>query len=93
LEILRRNDACNWSVVLAIAKIGDETAIPHLIDTIPAGGMDTEARSKAIEEITGLSLDGIRDKWGLLFYDNLKEFHKAMHDWWATHKHLAKIKR
>lgn len=94
LELLRRNDACDWSVVRAIAKIGDETAIAPLIDTIPAGGaMDTEARFKAIEEITGLSLDGIRGKWGLLYYNNLREFHTAMHEWWATHKHLAKIKR
>ena len=94
LELLHQNNACNWSVVLAIAKVGDETAIPHLIDTIPAGGaMDTEARFKAIEEITGLSLDGIRGKWGLLYYDNLKEFHKAMHEWWATHRHQAKVKR
>lgn len=94
LELLRENDACNWSIVSAIAKIGDETAIADLIDTIPAGGaMDTEARFKAIEEITGLSLDGMRDKWGLLFYDNLNEFHKAMHEWWATHKHRQRVRR
>jgi len=55
--------------------------------------MDAEARFRAIEEITGLSLDGIRSKWGLLYYDNLKAFHRAMHEWWATHKHLATIKR
>ena len=94
LEILRKSDACNWAVVSAVAKVGDETAIADLINTIPAGGaMDAEARFKAIEEITGLSLNKIRDKWGLLYYDNLQQFHKAMHDWWAAHKHLAKIKR
>ena len=93
LEILRKRDACAWAVVLAMAKIGDETAINDLIDTISSGGgMEAEARLKAIEEITGLSLDGIRDKWGLLYYGKLKEFHKAMHEWWDANRHLAKIK-
>ena len=93
LEILRKGDACAWAAVLAVAKIGDETAIKDLINTITSGGgMEAEARLKAIEEITGLSLDGIRDKWGLLYYGKLKEFHKAMHEWWDAHRHLAKIK-
>jgi hypothetical protein len=91
LEILRKNDACSWAVVLTVAKIGDKTAIPDLINTIPAGGaMDTEARFKAIEEITGLSLDGIRNEWGLLYYGKLEQFHKAMHEWWDAHQHLAR---
>ena len=94
LEILRRSDECNWAAVLAIGAIGDETAIKDLINTIPAGGaMDAEARFKAIEQITGLSLDPIRNKWGLLYYDNLPQFHQAMHEWWAANKHLAKIKK
>jgi PBS lyase HEAT-like repeat len=91
LEILRKTDACSWAVVRAIGKIGDETAIPDLIDSIPDGGaMDAEARLKAIEEITGLSLDGIRKEWGLLYYGKLEQFHKAMHEWWQSNKHLAK---
>lgn len=93
LEILRSPGECSYAVVLAIAKIGDETAIKDLIDSIPPGGAnDAEARYKAIEEITGLSLDPIRNKWGSLFYDNLPQFHLAMHEWWAANKHLAKIK-
>ena len=94
LEILRRSDECNWAAVLAVGALGDETAIKDLINTIPAGGAnDAEARFKAIEQITGLSLDPIRNKWGLLFYDNLPQFHQAMHQWWAANKHLAKIKK
>ncbi len=95
LEILRSPGECSYAVVLAIAKLGDETAIKHLIDSIPpGGGNDAEARYKAIEEITGLSLDPIRNKWGTLFYDNnLRQFHRAMHEWWAANKHRAKIKK
>lgn len=88
LEMLRERDACDWAVVRAIAEIGDETAIPDLIDTIPEGGfMDAEARFKAIEEITGLSLDAIRKEWGLLYYGKLEQFHKAMHEWWQANEH------
>jgi len=94
LERLRRNDDCNWAAVSAVATLGDETAIKDLIDTIPAGGaMDADARLKAIEEITGLSLRAIRDKWGLLYYGKLQEFHQAMHEWWDANKDLAKIKK
>ena len=93
-EILRQRDYCAWAAVEAIAKIGDETAITHLIDTIPAGGaIDSDPRLKAIEEITGLSLHNMREKWGLLYYNNLEQFKKAMREWWEEHKHLAKIKK
>ena len=93
-QILRQRDGCSWAAVWAIGKIGDETAIPHLIDTIPPGGAnDAETRLKAIEEITGLSLNDMRAKWGLLYYDKLEQFHQAMHKWWEEHKHLAKIKK
>jgi hypothetical protein len=93
LEIIRKQNACSNPAVRTVANIGDETAIPILIDTIPDGGaMDAEARLKAIEEITGLSLDGIRKEWGLLYYGKLKQFHKAMHEWWDAHKRSAKIK-
>jgi hypothetical protein len=91
LEMLRERDGCDWAVVRAIAEIGDETAIPDLIDTIPEGGfMDAEARFKAIEEITGLWLDAIRKEWGLLYYGKLEQFHKAMHEWWQANEHFAK---
>jgi hypothetical protein len=94
IELLRKPSECSWPVVPAIGAVGDETAVKDLIDTITDGGaMDAEARFQAIEEITGLSLQHIRDKWGLLYYGKLAEFHQAMHEWWAANKHLAKIKK
>jgi len=88
LRLLRDRKPCNGFLVTTIAELGDDSAVPILIDTIPAGGTrDSEARLKAIEEITGLSLQEMREEWGLLYYgDKLDRFHKAMHKWWEENK-------
>ena len=81
-EILHINRSCSSAAAQLIGEIGDETAIPDLIDTIPAGGAnDADVRLAAIEKITGLSLVEIRKKWGLIYGSQLEQFHKAMYDW------------
>jgi hypothetical protein len=88
LRLLRDGKPCNGFLVPAIAELGDDSAVPLLIDTFPAGGTrDSEARLKAIEEITGLSLQDTREQWGLLYYgDKLDKFRNAMHKWWEENK-------
>jgi hypothetical protein len=87
LRELRRGRAFNGELVPAIAAVGDETAVPVLIDTIPASGEERQLR--AIETITGLSLEPMRQRWGLTYYHTLGAFHQAMHEWWEENRHHA----
>ena len=92
LKVLHDKKPCNGFLVPAIAALGDDTAVPPLIDSIPAGGYrDADARLKAIEAITGLSLKEMREEWGLLYYgEKLQKFHSAMREWWEKNKHKSR---
>jgi HEAT repeat protein len=90
---LKEGKACNGVLVPAIGELGDDSVVPLLIDTVPVGGYgNAEARLKAIEAITGLSLKAMREDWGrLAFYgDKLPQFRRAMHQRWATNKHESR---
>ena len=95
LTLLKERKSCNGALVPTISELGDDTAVVPLIDSIPAGGgCDSEARLKAIESITGLSLAEMREQWGLLYYgDKLGKFHKAMYMWWNKNKANSKNAR
>lgn len=88
LKVLKQGKPCSGFLAPAIGRLGDDTAVPILIDTIPAGGtMDVGRRLKAIEQITGLSLSAIREEWGLVYYgEKHRQFLKAMHVWWEENK-------
>jgi len=88
LAVLKQGKPCNGFLVPAIGTLGDDTAIPTLIDTIPAGGSTgADRRFKAIEKITGLSLSAIREEWGLTYPgERHRQLLETMHVWWDENK-------
>jgi hypothetical protein len=87
IKLVRENKPCNGALERAVGKLGDDSAVPELIEHFTEGGaMEAEATLKAIEEITGLSLAEMKKKWGLTYYTNLPQFKKAMHEWWKASK-------
>jgi len=97
LGALRARKVCNGSLVPAIAALGDGSAVPALIDTIPLGGaIETAEQLRAIEAITGLSLDPVRNErggiHGLGFYSEgaLEQFRRQMHEWWKANQDKAR---
>jgi hypothetical protein len=92
--ILEKLERCLFSdgpLVRAIGVLGDDKAIPVLINRIPGGGsMNTSNIYEAIEKITGLSLAPIRDQYGMTFYNGLSEHRERMHRWWRENQHASR---
>ena len=84
LEILQLRP--NRSVVEAIGKLGDDSTVPILIaDASSKIGKHNHFR--AIEQITGLSLDSIREESKTYSYiDRSDRLNTALRKWWAENK-------